>query len=184
LTTKATWTAFVLSLLVAATTVAAPSRTLQALGPLKVGKPCPTFGGFTLGNEPLSLAKLLKPAKGEPASAVVISFFATYCKACKEKLPSIERVVAGLKDKGVRGVLVDYGEDADLAAPFVQAQRLSLPVILDKFVKIAERLGIDKTLPRTLVVDRKGEVTAIFEQEGDDFEEVLRQAVDRAMKAN
>jgi hypothetical protein len=59
--------------------IAAPSRTTNELGPLKVGKPCPTFGGFSLANEPLSLAKLLKPGRGEPASAVVISFFATYC---------------------------------------------------------------------------------------------------------
>jgi len=178
-TTKAT--VFLLGVLMASMAIAAPSRTVIELGPLKVGKPCPTFGGFTLENEPLSLAKLQKPNKGETATAVVISFFATYCKACKEKLPAIERVVVGLK---ARGVLIDYGEDAGLAAPFVHAQRLSMPVIPDQFVKIAQRLGIDKTLPRTIVVDRKGDVSAIFDQEGDDFEQALWLAVDKAMKVN
>jgi len=161
---------------------AAPTRTIQQLGPVKVGAACPSFGGFTLEGEALSLAKLLKPAKGEPATAVVISFFATYCKVCKERLPSIERVVGRQKDKGARGVLIDYAEDAELASQFAQAQRLRLPVIPDKFGKIAERLGVDKTLPRTFVVDRKGAVVMIFDLEGDDFEQALSAAVDRAMR--
>jgi hypothetical protein len=93
-------------------------------------------------------------------------------------------VVIGLKNKGVRGVLVDYGEDADLATAFAQTQRLSLPVIPDQFFKVSQRLGIDKTLPRTIVVDGKGDVIAIFDQEGDDFEQALGGAVDRAMKGN
>ena len=161
--------------------LATPTKTIQQMGPAKVGAACPTFGGFTLEGDALSIAKLLKPTKGEPASAVVISFFATYCKPCKERLPSVERVVAGLKDKGVRGVLIDYGEDAEPASQFAKSLGLRLPVIPDKFAKIAERLGVDKTLPRTFVVDRRGAVSTIFETEGDDFEQALRAAVERAI---
>jgi peroxiredoxin len=172
---------FLACALAAAPVLAAPTRTVQQLGPVKVGAACPTFGGFTLENEPLSLAKLLKPGKGEPATVVVISFFASYCKVCKERLPSIERVVERLRNKGARGVLIDYGEDAETASQFAQAQGLHLPVIADKFAKISERLGVDKTLPRTFVVDRQGVVTTIFDLEGDDFEKTLSMAVERAM---
>jgi len=45
----------------ATTSVAAPSRTVNEAGPLKVGKPCPSFGGYGLNNDMLSLAKLLNP---------------------------------------------------------------------------------------------------------------------------
>jgi thiol-disulfide isomerase/thioredoxin len=161
---------------------AAPTRTIQQLGPMKVGAPCPSFAGFTLDGDALSLARLLKPAKAEPATAVVISFFATYCKACKEKMPSIERVVDRLKDKGVRGVFIDYGEDADLAGQFAQTHNLRLPVVPDKFGKIAQRMGVDKTLPRTFVVDGKGTVATIFDLEGDDFEQALMAAVVQATR--
>lgn len=172
------------SLLATTPALAAPTKTVQQMGPMKVGAACPTFGGFTLEGDALSLAKLLKPAKGPPASAVVISFFATYCKPCKERLPSVERVTVGLKDKGVRGLLVDYGEDAELAGQFAKSLGLRLPVIPDKFAKIAERLGVDRTLPRTFVVNRRGAVSTIFETEGDDFEQALTAALERAMAAN
>ena len=167
--------------LVATTTMAAPSRTVNEAGPLKVGKPCPSFGGYGLNNDILSLAKLLNPPKGSPASAVVISFFATWCKNCKEQLPIIERVVASLEGKGVRGVLVDFGEEAEVAASFAGSQKLHLPIIPDRFTKIAVRLGVDQKLPRTFVIGHDGLVRAIFEHEGDDFEKVLRTAVESAM---
>jgi thiol-disulfide isomerase/thioredoxin len=162
----------------ATTSWASPTHTVNQMGPLKVGQPCPTFGGLTLENRPLSLTKLLAPDKGSTATAVVISFFATWCKPCKAQLPVIERVVASSTE--VRGVLIDYGEDPEVVAPFVVAQKLALPVVPDKFTKIADRLGVDQSLPRTLVVDSKGNVSAIFDHEGDDFEKVLRASIEAA----
>jgi thiol-disulfide isomerase/thioredoxin len=158
--------------------VAAPSKTVTQMGPLKVGQPCPSFAGLTLNDQALSLGKLLAPDKGRPPVAVVISFFATWCKPCKAQLPVIERVVASSKD--VRGVLIDFGEDPDVVAPFVQAENLRLPVIPDKFTKIAARLGVDQALPRTLVLDGKGSVSTIFDHEGDDFDKALRAAIEAA----
>ncbi|MGB8294662.1 MAG: TlpA disulfide reductase family protein [Polyangia bacterium] len=178
-------TAFLVGLacvLPATATAAAPSRTVDEAGPLKVGKPCPSFGGYALNNDMLSLSKLLNPPKGSPASAVVISFFASYCKPCKEQLPVIERVVASLSGRGVRGVLVDYGEEPEVAASFAEIQRLRLPIIADRFTKIAVRLGVGQKLPRTLVVGRDGNVRTIFEHEGDDFEKALRTAIASAMR--
>jgi thiol-disulfide isomerase/thioredoxin len=165
----------------AKTAWASPTRTVNQMGPLKVGQPCPTFGGLTLENRPLSLSKLLAPDKGSTSTAVVISFFATWCKPCTAQLPIIERVVASSKD--VRGVLIDYGEDPEVVAPFVQTQKLALPVIPDKFTKIANRLGVDQSLPRTLVVDSNGNVSAIFDHEGDDFEKVLHASIEAARGA-
>jgi len=169
---------------VLATTAAAgePSRVVDAVGPLKVGKACPSFGGYTPQNDILSLAKLLRPDGAAPASVVVISFFATACKACKERLPSVERVVAALADKGARGVLIDVGDEADAVTAFAQNQKLRLPIILDRFTKIVDRLGVGQKLPRTLVVGRGGDVRTIFDHEGDDFEQALRSAVLTAMR--
>jgi thiol-disulfide isomerase/thioredoxin len=168
--------------LLASSSLATPSRTIAKLGPLTVGKPCPSFGGYTLTNEMLSLAKLLTPPKGTPASALVVSFFATWCKPCQEQLPVIERVVASLAGKGVRGILVDYGEEAEIVTRFAQQQQLHLPIIPDRFAKICERLGVDRSLPRTLVIGRDGNVRTIFEHEGDEFEVALRAAIESAMR--
>ena len=42
--------------ILATTSVAAPSRTVNEADPLKVEKPCPSFGGYGLNNDMLSLA--------------------------------------------------------------------------------------------------------------------------------
>jgi alkyl hydroperoxide reductase subunit AhpC len=69
-----------------------------------------------------------------------------------------------------------------VVAPFAESQKLRLPIIADRFTKIAVRLGVDQKLPRTFVVGREGNVRAIFEHEGDDFEKALRMAIESAMR--
>jgi peroxiredoxin len=150
------------------------SRTTSASGPLKVGSPCPSFAGFALDGQMLSLSQMLKQA---PDTVLVVSFFATWCKPCRQRLPVLMQVVDSLRDKGARGVLVAYGETAEVVKPFAEENKLTLPIILDPFTKIAGRLGVDKALPRTVVIDAKGNVRTIFESEGDDFEQALRQAI-------
>lgn len=154
---------------------AEPSRTVQQMPPLAVGQPCPSFGGMTLDNQALSLKRIMTESQPD---AIVVSFFATWCQSCKAHLPAIEKVVTSTK--GVRGVLIDYGEEPDLVTPFVKDNKLTLPVIADKFAKIAARLGVSKALPRTVILDTRGYVSTIFDLEGDDFEKALRTAVDKA----
>jgi thiol-disulfide isomerase/thioredoxin len=152
-----------------------PSRTIQQMSPLAVGQPCPSFGGMTLDNQALSLKRIMTERQPD---VVVISFFATWCQACKAHLPTIEKAVT--TTKGVSGVLIDYGEEPDLVTPFVKDNKLTLPVIADKFAKIAARLGVSKALPRTIILDARGYVSTIFETEGDDFDKALRTALDKA----
>jgi peroxiredoxin len=170
----------------------AKSSTMNDLGAVKVGKPCPTFAGFTVENSQYSLREALTPPKGERAVPVIISVFATWCEPCKRRLPDVQAVATALGDKKVRVVLV--GEDTEGAAkikPFLEEHQLALPTLADPYGKIAERLGLadkgaDRTslqLPRTFVVDGDGLVRTIFDVEGEDFREALTKAVTDASKA-
>ncbi len=158
------------------------TRTTDEMVPLKVGKACPSFAGWSMDNEPISLRETIKPAKTIPANAVVISFFATWCESCKKRLPDIQKVAREFKDKTVRVLLVDFGEGSDAAKPFLESNHFELPTIMDPFEKIGARLGVTKKLPRTFVVDGDGYVRTIFAFEGDDFQSVLRREIEAALK--
>jgi thiol-disulfide isomerase/thioredoxin len=179
------WSLIAASILLAssarAASPSAASKLVETLGPLQVGRPVPTFAGWTVDGRMLSLSQFLAPPRAERAEALVVSFFATWCEPCKRALPLLQRAV-GAAGPGVRAVLVAYGEDAAQVAPFLSEHGLQVPTIVDPFLKLSQRLGVDKALPRTLVVNGRGEVSAIFEHEGADFEQALAAAVERARR--
>lgn len=170
--------------LIAAVCAASPSRALAAdvasalvpkSGPVEVGKPFPTFGGWGLDGTMVSLKRLLEKPRGggEATRAVVVSFFATWCKPCKANLPPLARAVAAA-GPAVKAVLVDFGpEEVEKVKKFAGDLGLPFPVLLDPYLKVSGRCGVTESLPRTFVLDGKGSVTAIFVHEGSDFEQTL-----------
>jgi peroxiredoxin len=151
-----------------------PSALAQKSGPVEVGKPFPSFAGWGLDGTMVTLKRLLeKPRSGEPTRAVVVSFFATWCKPCEQNLPPLARAVAAA-GPAVKAVLVDYGpEEVEKVKGFVAGLGLTFPVLLDPYLKVAGRSGTTESLPRTFVLDGKGNVAAIFVHEGNDFEQAL-----------
>lgn len=150
-----------------------PTRLVAGVGPVKVGAPFPTFAGFDLGGGLVTSRGLFatRPAS-PPASPVVVSFFATWCKPCERHLPELARAAAAA---GARVVLVDVGdEDPGAVRAFLEAAGAKATVVLaDKALAIARRAGVTTALPRTFVLDGGGTVRALFDHEGDDFEVVL-----------
>lgn len=160
-------------LLAALVAAAAPSETstetAARAGAVEVGKPMPSFGGVDLDDGVVSLKRML----AAPApKAVLVSFFATWCVPCRESLPVLKRF--GARD-GVRLLLVDVGEEADLVRPFlVERGLLEQRVLVDRFGEVAARIfGGETKLPRTFLIDGKGMTRAIFIREGADLEAVL-----------
>jgi thiol-disulfide isomerase/thioredoxin len=146
----------------------------QKSGPVEVGKPFPSFAGWGLDGTMVTLKRLLeKPRTGEATRAVVVSFFATWCKPCEKTLPPLSRAVTAAGPT-VKAVLVDYGpEEVEKVKGFVGGLGLAFPVLLDPYLKVAGRSGTTESLPRTFVLDGKGNVAAIFVHEGSDFEQAL-----------
>jgi len=154
-----------------------PSTLVDTLGPVKKGEPMPTFAGWTLDGKMLSLNRVVQGEKDEAKAPVVVTFFATWCKPCEHGLPILDRVA---REKGAKLVLVAYGQEADVVRPFLAEKGIARTTILDPYLKVSSRSGVDDALPRTFVLDEKGVVRAIFTLEGDDFETALAAAVDGA----
>jgi len=90
---------------------------------------------------------------------VMVHFWATWCPPCVEEIPTLEKLYrahAG-KDLEILAVSVNDG-GADEVRPFMQKNRLSLPVLLDPGQSAARSYGTFK-FPETYLVDREGIVS-------------------------
>jgi alkyl hydroperoxide reductase subunit AhpC len=79
---------------------------------------------------------------------------------------------------GLRLVLIDVERDRDAALEFVKKRGMEGPVILDKYREIAKIYGLSTedgnlALPRSFLIDQKGQVQAIYRSGGEDLVQVM-----------
>jgi len=90
---------------------------------------------------------------------VMLNFWATWCPPCRREMPSMQRLYAKYRDRGLAVVAVNQWEDEDLVFEFTG--RLSLeptfPILFDRESRVAETYGV-KGLPTTYLLDREGNV--------------------------
>jgi peroxiredoxin len=88
---------------------------------------------------------------------VLLDFWATWCKDCREEMPALERLHRKLKDRGFSIVAISLDEDGRRSvAPFVSRHGLTYPVLLsDRKTPIAYRV---RGLPTAYLLDQKGMV--------------------------
>jgi peroxiredoxin len=106
----------------------------------------PAFGGGT---------HRLSDYRGK---VVLLNFWATWCKACVEELPSLERLrkaMAG-KDFVILSVSGD-GSEKELGK-FLLKTPLSFPVLMDPEKQVSFDLYAVVGLPTTYLIDRKGNI--------------------------
>ena len=158
----------------------ASTEKVDALGPVQIGMPLPSFAGWDLNGNQVRWKHFIADA-AEPHQGAIISVFASWCGPCKVGLKSIDTVVK--RNPGVRLLLVNLKEDQPTAARFLAQLGIEAPTILDQYGKVSERMGVNRELPRTFLVDADGRVQQIYTVEGSDFEAVLEQDI-RALAAS
>lgn len=89
---------------------------------------------------------------------VLVNFWATWCQPCIREMPSMERLYAKYKPRGLEIVAIslDQGNEDDVRE-FVAKLKLTFPIVLDPEHK-AKALYQVRGLPTTYLVDRKGRV--------------------------
>ena len=105
--------------------------------------------------------------------AVVMSFFATWCKPCMKELPILEEVYQKYKDERVKFFLIDiteatrsnpgtvYGmsyKDVPVAGPFLKKKGVTMQILFDNRGPAMKRYNA-QTLPRLFMVDGYRNVT-------------------------
>ncbi len=144
---------------------------------MQIGNKAPAFALPNLQNEYIALKdfcgeKLRKPWKNKTKYAVVLSFFATWCKPCIAEIPHLQKVKEKFQDKPVKFYLVNVGESRENINKFFKGKNISIPILLDRYKKISEKYDALK-LPRLFILDQNGFIKLEkrgFSSDGDKFE--------------
>lgn len=132
-------------------------------GLLPPGSAAPTFSLPALNGDRVSLRvycgdTLLKPHINSVRQIVVLNFWATYCKPCQKEIPELMRFSEKHKDDSVKVFCISIDkEGASLVSPFIKEKGYTVPVLLDPYMKTAQRYGVE-ALPALFVIDPYGKI--------------------------
>lgn len=100
----------------------------------------------------------------------VVDFWASWCPPCRAELPSLDRLAARYRGRGVEvvAVNVEAAEAADEVKAFVRSTRLALPVAMGGG-EVAEAYRVE-ALPTVVIVDGNRRVRRVFDGPADEAE--------------
>lgn len=118
--------------------------------PLTVGKMAPDFKLPDLEDKPVRLSDF----RGK---VVFLNFWATWCKPCKEEMPSMEVLYKNFERDGlvVLAVSIDRVTTKKDIPPFVKSLNLTFPILVDSWGQTDKRYKL-MGVPETYIIDQQG----------------------------
>lgn len=124
--------------------------------PVAAGEEAPDFALQNLDEKTVTLSSL----RGK---AVFLNVWATWCAACREEMPSIEKLYQRLKHNS-KFVMLAVSEDRKgkaAVAPFIKQGHYHFPVLLDPGNKVGDAYDVSG-VPETFLIDHKGRIAAHY----------------------
>ena len=113
--------------------------------------PAPAFKLSGRGGKTIDLTQF----RGQ---VVMINFWATWCKPCREEMPLLEDIYKKYKPMGFTLVGVNVEPDAKGAEAWLSKQKpVSFPIAFDTDSKVSKMYKV-AGMPSTVFVDRKGNI--------------------------
>jgi peroxiredoxin len=116
--------------------------------PPLVGAPAPEVVLKDLQGQEVKLSDL----RGK---IVLLNFWATWCKPCKEEMPAMQTSYDKLRDQGFVVLAINELEDTERVAEHVRTHNHTFLVVMDHDNHVANRYGV-VGLPASFLVDRQG----------------------------
>lgn len=90
---------------------------------------------------------------------VMLNFWGTWCPPCRREMPSMQRLYAKFRERGLVVVAVNQFEDPDLVFEFIGrlSEEPTFPILFDRESRISELYKV-KGLPTTYLLDREGRI--------------------------
>jgi cytochrome c biogenesis protein CcmG/thiol:disulfide interchange protein DsbE len=88
---------------------------------------------------------------------VVLNFWASWCKPCRDELPLLERTHKSIAGKNAVVLGVNYKDISSDALGYVRKYGLTFESLRDPDGRFAERYG-SRAFPETFIIDRTGKV--------------------------
>ena len=89
---------------------------------------------------------------------VLVNFWATWCPPCRKELPDLDALYQRLRSRGLV-ILAISDEESSKVKPFVAAQKLTYPVLLDQGRKVNDLFQV-QGIPKSFVYGRDGKLAA------------------------
>jgi len=116
--------------------------------PPLVGGPAPEITLKDLQGQEVRLSDL----RGK---VVLLNFWATWCKPCKDEMPAMQASYDKLRDQGFVVLAVNELEDTEKVIEHVRKHGHTFPVVMDHDNRVANQYGV-VGLPASFLVDRQG----------------------------
>ena len=158
------------------------STLLLAAAPRAPAQPLKPWAGVI--TPPLELADVegkthrLADYRGR---VVLVNFWATWCKPCRDEMPSIERLRASLQGQPFTVLAVNVGESAEKAREFAATMPLGFPLLLDRDTRTSRAWGA-RILPATFLIGPDGVARLSYLGELDWAAPGVRAQVEKLMK--
>ncbi|MEK7197190.1 MAG: redoxin domain-containing protein, partial [Nitrospirota bacterium] len=94
---------------------------------LNINDPAPLFSLRDGNNKYFHLSDYVTPSK-KGVKGIILNFFASYCKPCKNELPVLNSLVDEFGKKGIKIVIVGYGEDFDKINEMLSEIKVDKPI--------------------------------------------------------
>lgn len=134
---------------------------------LNTGDVAPKFTAGSIGGAAVKFPDDLR------GKAVVIRFWADWCRYCEGEMKAIERVWQRHRAEGLEVIAVNAGQDKASVEAFIKKIGVTYPVLLDETAAISRQYGV-VALPTTYFVGRDGKIRTKVLGEADEatFERV------------
>jgi len=100
----------------------------------------------------------LSDYRGHP---VVLNFWATWCKPCRQEMPQFVEAYNKYRSQGLVVIGLNLQEGKAVIKPFADDYGMDFPVLIDRDGEVGDRYRL-LGLPTTFFIDRDGVIRSIF----------------------
>ena len=125
---------------------------LASVTAISAQKSIPSVEIKTLDGKTVNIQKYTQSGK-----ITVLSFWATWCKPCREEMPSMEVLYKNFEKDGlvILAVSIDRVTTKKEIPPFVKGLNLTFPVLVDSWGQTDKRYKL-MGVPETYIIDQQG----------------------------
>jgi thiol:disulfide interchange protein DsbD len=133
-----------------------------------LGKPAPDWRL----NDPEGKPVALSDYRGK--KGVLMAYFATWCAACMEEVPSLVAFQSHYKDRAIELIGVDFDQPAHVVKQFAEARKVNYRLVLDTGGAVASIYGV-VGYPSFVGIDAAGNVRYVDNVLPDDLDTLVKQ---------
>lgn len=132
-----------------------------------LGEQAPEFSLDTVRSSQVALSQF----RGDQPA--IIFFWATWCPHCQTQLEELNEHRVAIEEKGIKIILVDMGESADIVKAYLQQHKITFDSFLDTEAHVSEKYRV-LGIPTFIFVDKNGIVRSVDHRLPANYVEVLQ----------